>query len=212
MGVQTSSREPGITVSKRMETGMAVLFTLFDNFAETRMQSGRILLSLIQQYVSMSQVIRIEGPQGMQLTEINTQMQRDNEGFNDISAGEFDLVVDETIETASSRMLIAQILTDYAHNNPNAIPPDLILEYSNIPYTAKKKVQQTFETQQQQQQMNIEEDRKIKLLEIQAKVDIANSSATLQRDISQINAEQQKVISEAQNQQKMAEAEMKNEQ
>ena len=209
MGVQTSSREPGITVSKRMETGMAVLFTLFDNFAETRMQAGRILLSMIQQYVSMSQVIRIEGEQGMQLVEINTQMQRDNAGFNDISAGEFDLIVDETIETASSRMLIAQILTDYAHNNPNAIPPDLILEYSNIPYTAKKKVQQTFESQQQQQQANIEEERKIKLLEIQAKVDIANSSATLQRDIAQINAEQQKVITDAQNQQKMAEAELK---
>ena len=212
MGVETSSREPGITVAKRQETGLAVLYILYDNFGATRLQAGKIFLSLLQQYVSSSQVIRIEGEKGMQLVEINTQMQRDNEGFNDVSAGEFDLVVDETIETASSRMLISQVLTDYSHNNPGAISPDLILEYANVPFTAKKKVQQTFEAQQQQQQANIEEDRKIKLLEIQAKVDIANSSATLQRDISQINAEQQKVIAEAQNQQKMAEAEMKNEQ
>lgn len=212
MGVQTSSREPGVTVAKRQETGLAVLYTLFDNFASTRFQSGQILLSLIQQYVAASQVIRIEGSQGMQLMQINTESNKDNAGFNDITAGEFDLVVDETIETASSRMLISQILTDFSHNNPGSIPPDIVLEYANVPYTVKQRVQQTSSAQQQQQQANIEEDRKIKLLEIQAKVDIANSSATLQRDISQINAEQQKVIAEAQNQQKMAEAEMKNEQ
>jgi hypothetical protein len=145
----------------------------------------------------------------MQLVQVNTQTQRENEGFNDISAGEFDLVVDETIETASSRMLISQILTDFSHNNPGSIPPDIVLEYANVPYTVKQRVQQTSSAQQQQQQANIEEERKIKLLEIQAKVDIANSSATLQRDIAQINAEQQKVITDAQNQQKMAEAEMK---
>ena len=192
MGVQTSSREPGVTVSKRQETGLAVLYTLFDNFAFTRLQAGRILLSLIQQYVSTAQVVRIEGPAGMQLMEINTQMQRDSAGFNDISAGEFDLVVDENIETASSRMLIAQILTDYSHNNPGAIPPDLVLEYANIPYSAKKQIQQHFTSQQQQQQANIEEDRKIKLLEIQAKVDAANADVTLKRDIALINAEQKK--------------------
>lgn len=209
MGVQTSSREPGITVAKRQETGLAVLYTLFDNFAETRLLAGKILLSLIQQYVSAPHVIRIEGQNGMQLLEINTQTQRDNEGFNDITAGEFDLVVDDTIETASSRMLIAQILTDYAHNNPGSIPPDLILEYSNVPFSAKKRVQQTFDAQQKQQQENIEADRKIKLLEIQAKVDNANADATLQRDIALINASQQQKLAEIQNAQKMAEAEAK---
>jgi len=209
MGVQTSSREPGITVSKRMETGMAVLYTLFENFAESRMQAGRILLSMIQQYVSMSQVIRIEGPQGMQLVQINTQMQRENEGFNDISAGEFDLVVDETIETASSRMLISQILTDFSHNNPGTIPPDIVLDYANVPYTVKQRVKQTSDAQQQQQQANIEEDRKIKLLEIQAKVDAAHADATLQRDIALINAGQQQKQMEAQAQQKQAELEAK---
>jgi hypothetical protein len=210
MGVQTSSREPGVTVSKRQETGLAVLYTLFDNFAETRLCAGKILLSLIQQYVSAAQVIRIEGQEGMQLVEINTQMQRDNEGFNDISAGEFDLVVDETIETASTRMLISQVLADYSHNNPGSISPDLILEYANVPFTVKKKVQQTYLAQQQQQQKNIDEDRKVKLLEIQAKVDIAHAGEVLKRDITLIEDERQRQIAESQNEQRATEQEMKN--
>lgn len=209
MGVQTSSREPGVTVAKRQETGLAVLYTLFDNFAETRMQAGKILLAMIQQYVSTSQVIRIEGENGMQLMEINTQTQRDNEGFNDITAGEFDLVVDETIETASSRMLIAQVLTDYAHNNPGSMPPDLILEYSNVPYTAKKRVQQVFEQQQQQQQANIEEERKIKLLELQVKANATEANNTLQRDIALINASQQQKEMELQQQEQLAQQQLK---
>jgi hypothetical protein len=191
MGVQTSSREPGITVSKRQETGLAVLYSLFDNFAETRLLAGKILLSLIQQYVSMPTVVRIEGPEGMQLAQVNTQTQRDNEGFNDITSGEFDLVVDDSIETASSRMLIAQVLSDYSQNNPGVIPPDVILEYSNVPYTTKQKVSQNFANQQQQQQQNIEEDRKLKLLEIQVKADAASANITLQRDLAIINAKQQ---------------------
>jgi hypothetical protein len=168
MGVQTSSREPGVTVTKRQETGLAVLYTLFDNFAETRLLAGRILLSMIQQYVDMPTVIRIEGPNGMQLAQINTQSQRDNTGFNDISAGEYDLEVDDSVETASSRMLIAQILTDYSRNNPGAIPPDIVLEYSNVPYSVKTKVQQFFLAQQQQQQENIEADREVEMLKIRA--------------------------------------------
>jgi hypothetical protein len=209
MGVQTSSREPGVTVAKRQETGLAVLYTLFDNFASTRFQAGKILLSLIQQYVAASQVVRIEGEQGMQLMEINTQTSRDNEGFNDISSGEFDLVVDETIETASSRMLISQILTDFSHNNPGSIPPDVVLDYANVPYTVKQRVKETSAAQQQQQQANIDEDRKIKLLEIQAKANAADANATLQRDIALINATQQQKTAELQAQQKDAEARMK---
>lgn len=171
MGVQTSSREPGVTVAKRQETGLAVLYTLFDNFAETRLQAGRILLSLISQYVSAPTVIRIEGPVGMQLMQINTQSQRDNQGFNDISTGEFDLTVDDSIETESSRLLIAQILADYARNNPGIIPPDVVLEYSNVPYTVKQRVLQTYIQQMQQQQQNIEAQRQLEIMKVQATVE-----------------------------------------
>ena len=145
MGVQTTSREPGITVRMRQETGMAVLYLLFNNFRDSRIEASKKLLSLIQQYVTMPQLIRIEGMEGAQLVQINSQLNPQVKGFNDLSAGEFDLEMDEALENATMRMAIAQILTDFSHNNPGSIPPDLVLEYSSVPYTTKTRIKQFWE-------------------------------------------------------------------
>ncbi len=41
-------------------------------------------MSLMQQYVTQQEIIRIEGQEGIRLAEINSQMNPDVEGFNDI--------------------------------------------------------------------------------------------------------------------------------
>ncbi len=168
MGVQTTSREPGITVRMRQETGMAVLYLLFNNFRDSRIEASRKLLSLIQQYVTLPQLIRIEGPEGAQLVQVNTQLNPDVQGFNDLSAGEFDLEMDEALENATMRMAIAQILTDFSHNNPGTIPPDLVLEYSSVPYSAKVKIKQFWEQQRAIEQANIEAEHEIEMIKAQA--------------------------------------------
>ncbi len=142
MGVQTSSREPGITVRMRQETGLAVLFILFDNYRESRLQAGKQLLSLIQQYVTETQLIRIEGEEGQKLIQINSQRDPNAPGFNDISVGKYDLVLDDALDNQTMRMAIMQMLTEYAQNNPNSIPPDLIMEYSDLPISAKNRVKE----------------------------------------------------------------------
>ena len=63
MGVQTTSREPGVSVRARQETGIAVLFIIFDNFRHARLIGAKILLALIQQYVTEPMLVRINGPQ-----------------------------------------------------------------------------------------------------------------------------------------------------
>jgi hypothetical protein len=170
MGVQTTSREPGITVRMRQEQGMAVLYLLFNNFRDSRIEASKKLMSLIQQYVTTDQLIRVEGPEGAQMMEINTEMNPQNKGFNDLSAGEFDLEMDETLENATMRMSIAQILTDFSHNNPESIPPDIVLEYSSVPYAAKMRIKQFWEEQRKTQQENIEKDREIEMMKAQAAI------------------------------------------
>lgn len=166
MGVQTSSREPGITVAKRQETGLAVLYTLYDNFSETRLAAGKLLLSFIQQYITMPMAIRIEGPTGMQLAQINSQISRDNAGFNDVTTGEYDVVLDETIETKTSRQAIAQILTEYSHNNPGLIPPDIILDYADVPYTVKQRIKVAWDQQQKAQQEQMAFERQLEMAKL----------------------------------------------
>lgn len=142
MGVQTASREPGVTHRMRLESSVAVLYILFSNFRKSRIQSGKILLSMIQQYITQPYVIRLEGQQGMELMQINSEMNPESKGFNDISAGKFDLVVDEEAENVTMRRGIAQMLMDMASQNPDSIPPEIILDYLDLPFSVKEEVKQ----------------------------------------------------------------------
>jgi hypothetical protein len=162
MGKQTSSREPGVTARLRLESNIAVLYIVLKNFRISRVQGGKLLLSLIQQYVKTPRVIRIEGEKGMQLLDINTQFNPQAEGFNDMSAGKFDLQIDEAAENATMRREIAQMLMDLAHNNPDSIPPDVIMEYIDLPLTAKTRVKEYNEARMQQ-------EYELRMMEIEAK-------------------------------------------
>jgi len=162
MGKQTGTREPGVTARMRLESNIAVLYILFANFRDARLQGGELLLSLVQQYVTYPMVIRMEGAKGAQLVEINTQLNPQIEGFNDISAGKFDLRIDEEAEDVTMRREIANMLMEYAHNAPDAIPPEIILEYMDVPFTVKAQVQQYNEAR-------IEREMMLRMAEIKAK-------------------------------------------
>jgi len=174
LGIQTSSREPGVTVRMRQETGLAVLFVLFDNYREARLQAGRQLLSLIQQYITDAQLIRIEGEEGAKLIQINTQRDPNAPGFNDISVGKYDLVVDEALENQTMRMAVMQMLTEYSQNNPGTIPPDLILEYSDLPISAINKVREYTK-------MMLEREERVKMAATQAEQQKNADSAAIER-------------------------------
>jgi hypothetical protein len=166
MGIQQTSREPGITVQARQQTGIAVLYILYNNFRESRLESARLYLSLLQQFTTNAEVIRIEGEKGKQLMEINTQMNPQSPNFNDVGAGEYDLEVDESIENSTLRLSIAQMLTDFSQNNPGSIPPSIIMEYANLPFTVKQEVQATWEAQIRAEQENLDADRALKIIEL----------------------------------------------
>ena len=149
LGIQTSTREPGITARMRHDSSVAVLHVLFDNYKEFKYICSKILISLIQQFITTEQIIRIKGQQGYMLMEINTQTNPQSEGWNDVSAAQFDLIIDEDVVTKSTRLAVAQMLTEFNGQNPGTIPPDLMLEYANLPYTAQTRVRQHTQRQEQ---------------------------------------------------------------
>lgn len=149
MGEQTSSREAGVVVRLRQESGVAVLYVLFRGFRKSRINSCKMLLSLMQQYVTDEEIIRIEGQDGVRLLTINSQTNPEVDGFNDIGALEYDIDIDETADNATMRAAILDILMSFSQNNPGSIPPDLILEYSDLPLSAKNRVRE-YNAQQQE--------------------------------------------------------------
>jgi hypothetical protein len=162
MGKQTSSREPGVTARLRLESNIAVLYILLRNFRMSRIQGEKILLSLVQQYVRTPRVIRIEGEKGVELLDMNTNFNPQVEGFNDVSAGKFDLVIDEAAENATMRKEIAQMLMELNHNNPDSIPPDVIMEYIDLPVSAKTRVREYNEER-------LQREYDLRVMEIEAK-------------------------------------------
>ena len=100
---------------------------------------------------------------------INSQMNPELTGWNDITTAEFDLELDETVHTATMRRAVAQILAEYNHNNPGSIPPDLVLEYSDIPYTAKVRVRKQFEQNMQMGQQQAAAEQEAQQFDMQLK-------------------------------------------
>lgn len=194
MGQETSSRTPGVTVKSRQETGIAVLYTLYDNYSFSRFLGNTILMNLIQQYVSQPVLMRIEGPDGMELMEANTRLNPEHPEFNDLTLGDYEIDLDEILETSSTRAAVADRLMEYSHNNPGAVPADLILEYSDVPYSLKQKVRAA--TAAQAQAAQLEKDRlyELELLKIQEKVDATNADKV----ISEREMEIQKNLKQAQ--------------
>lgn len=139
LGIQAGSREPGITMQLRQQSGLAVLFIIFDNFRKSRIHAGRQLLSFIQQYITGTKFLRID-PKAAPLV-VNGQ-RPDGSILNDLSVGEFDLVVEEAMEGATMKLANAKILTDFAQNNPGSIPPDVILDYTSMSYSVKQRVKE----------------------------------------------------------------------
>jgi hypothetical protein len=175
MGVQTTGREPGVSIARRQETNIAVLYVLYDNYHESRELSTKILLSMIQQYETQPTMIRLEGDKGLQLLQVNSQLNPNLPDFNDISRLEFDITLDDVAEMSTMRGQITEALADYSHNNPGVIPPDLILEYTDIPYTGKQRVKLLWEEKRAQEAKLAEEEMALKRLEVETKLETAKA-------------------------------------
>jgi hypothetical protein len=191
MGKQETGREAVGSVERRTETGLAVLYTLYDNYRESRWRAAKIQFKLMQQYVTTPQLIRIEGAAGQQLIQINTQINPDSPNFNDITAGDFDLEISETSEMATARKAVASMLVEHSQNNPGAIPSDVILDYADVPYSVKERVKQYNEQNAAAAQQEKDRLYELELLKIQMKGnEVAADQVIKQREV-EIKARQQ---------------------
>lgn len=180
LGIQTYSREPGITTQLRQGQNIAILFILLDNFKKSRLTATKLLFSFIQQYITYERIIRIEGQNGQMLMQLNSQSDPNAPGFNDINIGKYDFYVEEGIETVNSRNSIAQMLLEMNQNNPGSIPPELIVEYSGAPFSVVQKLKQY-------SQMSQQADQQVEMQKQQAETQLEMARLENQKFIAIIN-------------------------
>ena len=178
LGVAAGSREPGITSQLRQQSGLAVLFVIFDNFRRARIHSGKQLLSFIQQYVTGTELLRIDP---LAAPVVLNGVNPDGTILNDITVGNYDLVVEEALEGSTMKMANAKILAEFAQNNPGSIPADVLLDQTNISFSAKQRIRQFSEQAAIDAQNNKEEELDIEWAQILEKSDQAISGNNINK-------------------------------
>lgn len=178
LGVAAGSREPGITSQLRQQSGLAVLFVIFDNFRRARIHSGKQLLSFIQQYITGTKMLRIDP---IAAPVVINGVNEDGSILNDVSVGKFDLIVEEALEGSSMKLANAKILADFAQNNPGSIPADVLLDQTNISFTAKERIRQFGEQARLDTQQNKEEELDIEWAQILEKSEQAITRSNINK-------------------------------
>ena len=95
---------------------------------------------------------------------------------------QYDVELTDATETATTRLATAQILAEYSQNNPGSIPPDLLMEYANVPFSVKQKIRKYNEQRMKAEQLAA--DREFEL----RKEELAIKRLSAQAQISQVYA------------------------
>ena len=155
------------------------LSTIFDALRTAKKKIAYLLWGkrgkpgIIPQFYTADKIYRIEGENGFEFIHANQQVQDPLTGaivktLNDLSVGEFDIVIDDVEATATKRVADFYSLVDAG--SKLGLPPQImiqpVLEYLDIPKRDEimAKYQQMLQEQAQAQQA--ERDLKLKIEEI----------------------------------------------
>ncbi len=172
MGQFTASREAGVTQRQRKESGITVLYSLLDNFRESRLAVGKLILCFIQKYVSPTEFQRIAGESEVTMLALQSGQ------LNNMETMHYDAVINDGTENVIMRTANMQLLTSFSQNNPGSIPIDVLMEYSNMPPTVIQRVQEYQAAQAEQQEQVRKEEMDLEYAKIKAKSKPAKTSKT----------------------------------
>jgi hypothetical protein len=116
---QRQGSDPGVVFELRKKAAATVMAPIFDNYRQSKMEIGKVLLSYIQTYVSKGRRIRVLGPEGATYVEMTEQMQ----------LARYDLAIDEENASINDRLATLNIMQTTLPQMMKAgvpIPPEFI--------------------------------------------------------------------------------------
>lgn len=190
--------QPGVLEAQRKQSAMSIIAWVFDAMRRYYKRSGKLMLSMVREYLNEGQLIRISGEQGQRYIPL----------LKDRLVSKYDVVVNES--PTSTNMIertwaILQGMIPMALQAGIPVPPEVI-NFSPIPEDLKQKwkqkLQPTPEAQQQQQkqaqlaeqgaQAKIEKDKGAAILSIakakqtQAQTDVDVDAAPIDRALTEM--------------------------
>ena len=138
----------GRAIALRQQQGNLMLSIPMDNQRLTRRTYGRWQLRTIQDYYTTERVFRIEGEEGKDKF-IRANDKTSGGIINDVTVGEYDVVVTEEPLSPTNRMALHNDLMEMVHQG-YPIPPDILFRYSDIP-DKDEVIQRLLQASQQEQ-------------------------------------------------------------
>lgn len=127
-------QQAGVLEAQRKQAGLTILATLFDSLRRYRKEQGRVLLHLIQEYISDGRLIRIVGKDREQYVPLIRQP----------GLAEFDVVVDDAPTSPNQKEQVFATLMQLVPAMKGAgmpLPPEMI-DYLPLPSTLTASMKQ----------------------------------------------------------------------
>lgn len=136
--------QPGVLEAQRKQAAMAIIAWVFDAMRRYYKRSGKLMLSMIREYLNDGQLIRISGQQGERYIPL----------AKDRLVAKYDLIVDEAPTSVNMQERVWAILQQVipmALQSQIPVPPD-VLDYAPIPADLAQKWKQRLQPSPEQQQ------------------------------------------------------------
>lgn len=183
MGVDMPASTSGRAIELKQKSAITHIAMTFDNLRRTKKKGAYLLWGkrqrkgLIPQYYTDEKVYRIIGTNGqMQFIAVNQQQILNDpirgtikQTLNDLSAGEFDIVIADTSASATQRTAQFWSLVDAISKIgiPGDMVFDILIDLSDIPNRDEIKERWQQRQQQQQQQAQAQQQAQTQLAQMQ---------------------------------------------
>jgi Phage P22-like portal protein len=134
--------QAGVVEWHRKKSALTVLANFFDSLRRYRKEQGRVMLYIIQHYLSDGRLVRIEGPEATQYIPL----------MHDPNISTYDVVVDDAPSSPNQKEMVWGVLQQMLPSLLQLgmpVPPD-VLDYSPLPTGLAQKWKQMILQQQQQ--------------------------------------------------------------
>jgi len=178
LGMQSAANQAASLDRQRKQSVMIILQPLFDGLRRYRKDQGRLMLYLIENYLSDGRLIKILGKDenGQDKAQYVPLIRQEGAG-----ADQYDVIVDEAPTSANQKEATWDMLQQILPVIGKMLPPATwlaLLKYSPLPTSAQKDISDSI--QQASQQPNPEQqkaDAELKLQQDKSAAEIANTKA-----------------------------------
>lgn len=176
MGVDIPSGSSGRAIELKQKQSITHLAVIFDNLRTAKKKIAELLwgrrghAGIIPQFYTAEKVYRVEGANGQKFITVNQQVVEQDpiagtivHTLNDLSQGEFDIVIADVEASTTQRQAQMFTLVDAVSRLgvPGDLVFDIILDLSDVPH--KEEIKQRWQERQESQAKAAQEEMQMKL-------------------------------------------------